>query len=117
MAQYKKFRLDLEIVRNDTINIDIEFTDLAGADIPADTFTSAKCMVRKSRGQNPILTFDTSDTTIVLTDGNINLNNPEANTNIKEQRYSYDIEFILASNGQVTTPIGGYLYVLNDETF
>ena len=117
MAQYKKFRLDLEIVRNDTINIDIEFTDEAGADIPADTFTSAKCMVRKSRGQNPILTFDTSDTTIVLTDGNINLNNPETNTDIKEQRYSYDIQFVLADNNQVITPIAGYVYISNDSTF
>lgn len=117
MAQYQKFRLDLEIVRNDTINLDIAFTDEAGTDIPAATFASAKCMVRKSRGQDPVLTFDTSDTTIVLTDGNINLNSSETLTDIKGQKYSYDIEFVLASNSQVITPIGGQFDISNDDTF
>ena len=117
MAQYKKFRLDLEIVRNDTIDIDIEFTDEAGADIPADTFASAKCMVRKSRGQDPILTFDTADTTIVLTDGNINLNSPETLTDEPGKKYLYDIEFILVAGDQVTTAVGGYFNIINDNTF
>ena len=117
MAQYKKYRVDLEIVRNDTINLDIAFTDYNGVNIPAATFASAKCMARKSRGQNPILTFDTADTTIVLTDGNINLNSSETLTDIKEQKYVYDIEFVLASDGQVITPIGGTFNIVNDQTF
>ena len=118
MAQFQKYRLDLEIVRNDTINIDIEFTDINEVPIPAARFVSAKCMVRKSRGQNPILTFDTSDTTIVLTDGNINLNSSETLTDEPGKKYLYDIEFILvAGEGQVVTAIGGDFNISNDVTF
>ena len=117
MAQWQTNRLDLDIVRNDTINLNIVFVDKNGVDVPASTFASAKCMVRKSRGQDPVLTFDTADTTIVLTNGNINLNNSETLTDHHRGKYIYDIELILASNSQVVTPIAGYVNIKNDVTY
>ena len=107
---YNTERLDLEITRGDTIDIDISFVDVDGLDIPASLFSSGICQIRKRRNQDPILTFDTTATTLVLTDGNINLNGGSSDF---QEGYIYDIELTLTT-GQVITPAQGK-FTFNDD--
>ncbi len=104
--------LDIDIVRNDTIDIDIQLVDIAGNDVPASTFASGLCQVRKKRNKAPILTFDTTDTSMVISDGNINLNGGDSD---QQEDYIYDIQLTLPS-GQVVTPIGGKWTFIDDVT-
>lgn len=117
MAQWQQYNLDLSMYRNDTLSIDIEFTDANDLDVPASAFASARCQVRKSRGDSPVLSFTTTDGSIVLTDGNINLNKTIANTDIAGGKYIYDIEFTLASTSQVVTAIVGQWIINDDRTY
>lgn len=117
MAQWQQYNLEITMYRNDTLDIDITFTDSNDDDVPAAAFTSARCQVRASRGDTPVLTFLTSDGSMVLTDGNINLNKLVASTDIPSGKYIYDIEFTLASTSQVVTPIVGQWIISNDRTY
>lgn len=117
MAQWQQYNLDISMYRNDTLSIDIEFTDANDDPVPASAFASARCQVRKSRGDTPELIFLTSDGSMVLTDGNINLNKTAASTDIVGGKYIYDIEFTLASTSQVVTPIVGQWIISDDRTY
>lgn len=117
MAQWKQYNLDITMYRNDTLSIDIVFTDVNGDPVPASAFASAICQVRKSRGDTPVLTFDTADASMVLTDGNINLNKVAASTDIVGAKYIYDIEFTLATTSQIVTPISGQWTITDDRTY
>lgn len=113
MAQYTINYINLEVVKGDSININIAFVDASDANVAASLFTSGKCQVRRSRGQDVLISFDTALTTLVLTDGNINLNAPA--TTINGGKYIYDIELVMTT-GQVTTPIKGAFNVISDVT-
>jgi len=117
MAQWQQYNLDLSMYRNDTLDMDIAFTDVDDNDVPASTFTSAECHVRRSRGDSPDLEFTTADGSIVLTDGNIKLVKAAAQTDVSGGKYIYDIEFILAGNSQVVTPIVGTWIISDDRTY
>jgi len=117
MAQWQQYNLDITMYRNDTLDIDIAFTDSNDANVPASAFASARCQVRKSRSSSPILTFLTSDGSMVLTDGNINLNKAVGSTDLQEGINIYDIEFTLASTSQIVTPIKGQWTITDDRTY
>ena len=117
MAQWQQYSLDITMYRNDTLDLDIAFTDVNDADVPASAFSSARCQVRSSRGDSPVLTFQTSDGSMVLTDGNINLNKSTASTDISGGKYIYDIEFTLVTTSQVVTPIVGQWTITDDRTY
>lgn len=117
MAQWNQVNLDLEIVRNDTLDMDIEFLDANGQGVPAATFSSARSQVRKSRGDSAVLSFLTSDGSLVLSDGNIKFVKSASQTDVTGGKYVYDIEFTLASTGQIVTPIKGTFVIKDDTTY
>jgi hypothetical protein len=116
MAQYETYNLDLLIKRNDTLSIDITFVDDDEVNVPASTFSSGRCQIRKSRNQSPILSFDTTSGAMVITDGNINLNKTAAEMDIKEGIYIYDIELTMTTGSQVVTAISGLCTISDDIT-
>ena len=114
MPNYKISELHIIVVRGDDIDINIALLDSVGANVPSSTFTSAKCQVRKSRNEDPIYTFDTSDNSIVITDGNLQL--VQGNQGEGPGIYSADIEFVLSATSQRVTPIKIRWEVLDDAT-
>jgi hypothetical protein len=114
MGSYKIWELEIETVRNDTDSVNISLTDVNDIDVPASTFSSAKCQIRKSRNKDAIFTFDTADSSMLLTDGNIEL--VFTANNAKPGIYYGDIEFILASNSKKVTPISITWNIEDDYT-
>jgi len=74
---------DVKIWANNDKTIPFPFTDWTGI-----------IEVKKSSYGNPVVaTFQTSDSTMILTDGNMRLSLLKANTNIPAGTYHYDAEF------------------------
>lgn len=114
MASYKIWELNITSTRGDTGSINIEFVDSEDNPIPTGTFLSGKCDVRKSRNQDPIFTFDTSDSSMILTNGNIEL--IFATNTAQPGKYYGDIEFVVASDSTTVTPIHIKWKIEDDST-
>jgi len=117
MAQWNQQNLDVEMVRNDTLNMDIAMTDANDQPVSSVFASYARCQVRKSRGDTAILFFETTDGSIELTDGNIALKKSASLTDVGGGKYVYDIEFTLQGTGEIVTPIRGTWVIKDDTTY
>lgn len=84
-----------DMVKNDDWNRDIKVWADTDKTVPFSFtgWTGILQVKKRSFGNAVIAEFKTSDSTMVLTEGNINLNRPKALTDIENGEYRYDLEF------------------------
>ena len=95
MANLSPIVYDLEFTRNDDWVRDIKvWADTAKTiAFPFTDWTGIMQVKRRSFGNPVIATFKTSDSTMVLTSGNIHLDLGKIKTDVPPDLYKYDIEF------------------------
>lgn len=85
---------DIVINANRTLDVTIDAYYLSGTtEVPFsfDNYLSATLQVRKTSTTSPVLTFSTTDGSIVLMNGQFRLNKAHTDLNVREGEYYYDM--------------------------
>ena len=105
--------LDITCMRNDTFELDMDWTDSSSNPVDLTDYTF-KAQVRKKSTSSAVLTFEDSDFTKDAS-GNLLMQKSASSMNIASGVYEYDLQ-ATNTDGTVTTWMGGLFVIQEDIT-
>ena len=110
-----KETLNITCMRNDTFNLDMDWTDASDNPIDLTAYTF-KAQVKRSKASNEsILTFADSDFTKDAS-GNLTMTKSSTEMDLESSVYYYDMQTTNIATGDVATWLGGTFTIQEDVT-
>jgi len=115
MSKHTFNRINLEIVRGDSLHLEFTATDENGNDIDLTTGYSAWFQVRQSLNDPAVLTLSSANGDITLNNGSFVVKATQNQTDNKSGQYRWQLEFENPA-GEHFTHAGGIFQIQPDYT-
>lgn len=110
-----KQTLNITCMKNDTFNLDMDWTNSADIAVDLTLYTFKVQVKRNAASTISLLTFDDSDFTKDAS-GNLTMTKSAADMDIEAGVYHYDMQATTISDGSIATWMGGRFTISEDVT-